>query len=121
MEKVTLVIGASPKQERFSNKAVLRLQKYNYPVIAIGLRDGYIGNVKIMTGLPADPGPVHTIALYLGPVNQKRYYEYILSLRPERIIFNPGTINQELADLAMKNGIATVNDCVLVMLSRGRY
>jgi predicted CoA-binding protein len=121
MEKVTLVLGASPKPERFSYKAILRLQKYNHPVIALGLRDEFIGDIKILKGMPSNLGPVHTITLYLGAPNQKKYYDYILSLKPERIIFNPGTENPELSQLASKSGIVTVNDCVLVMLNSGRY
>ena len=121
MEKVTLVIGASPKPERFSNKAVKRLLKYKYPVLAIGLREEYIEKIKIRKGMPDDLGTIHTVAMYLGPANQKPYYNYILSLNPQRIIFNPGTINHEFSELAKKRGIQTVNDCVLVMLSKGRY
>ncbi len=121
MDKVTLVLGASPKPERFSNKAVKRLLKHNYPVIAIGLREEYIDKIKIRKGMPEDLGPIHTVALYLGADNQKAYYNYILSLNPERIIFNPGTLNPELAELAKKNGIETVNGCVLVMLNKNRY
>ena len=121
MEKVTLVLGASNRPERFSNKAVLKLLKFSYPVIALGLREEYIGSIRIRKGMPDDLGPVHTIAMYLGAANQKKYYNYILSLKPARIIFNPGTINSELAELARGNGIETVNDCVLVMLNCGRY
>jgi uncharacterized protein len=121
MEKITLVLGASTKPERFSNKAVLKLQRLNYQVIAIGLREDYIGNLRIMKGMPADLGPVHTIAMYLGQRNQKQYYEYILSLKPERIIFNPGTVNAELAEIARNSGIVTINDCILDMLNCGRY
>jgi predicted CoA-binding protein len=121
MDKVTLVLGASSKPERFSNKAVLRLQKYNHHVIALGLKDDYIGNLRIRKGMPQDLGPVHTVALYLGAVNQKQYYNYIISLKPKRIVFNPGTVNPELAELAKKNGIDTINDCILTMLNSGRY
>lgn len=121
MEKVTLVLGASTKVERFSYKAVIRLQKYNYPVIALGLREGFIGNLRIRNGMPADLGPVHTIAMYLGAANQKQYYDFILNLKPRRIIFNPGTLNPELAEMALRNSIESINDCVLVMLNCGRY
>ncbi|HAM09099.1 MAG: CoA-binding protein [Bacteroidetes bacterium GWE2_41_25] len=121
MEKITLVLGASTKPERFSNKAIKRLQKLNYPVIALGLREDYIGELRILKGMPQDLGPVHTIALYLGAGNQKQYYDYIISLKPRRIIFNPGTINFELTALAQKNGIETINDCLLDMLNLGSY
>jgi hypothetical protein len=62
---------------------------------------------------------VHTITLYLNPQNQKEYYDYILSLQPRRIIFNPGTENDELEKQAQKAGIETVEGCTLVMLGRG--
>ncbi len=121
MEKVTLVLGASPNPDRFSYKAVRSLQRRNLPVIAIGRRDVDLGNLKIRKGMPDDIGNVHTITLYMNSRNQKEYYKYILSLHPQRIIFNPGTTNQELADMAKKEGIEVVNDCMLVMLNTGRF
>jgi len=121
MEKVTLVLGASPNPDRFAYKAVRSLQRRNLPVIAIGRRDIDLGNLKIRKGMPDDIGIVHTITLYMNAKNQKEYYNYILSLHPKRIIFNPGTTNPELADLAKKEGIEVVNDCMLVMLNTGKF
>jgi hypothetical protein len=46
-----------------------------------------------------------------------KYYEYILSVHPQRIIFNPGTENEELSLLAEKKGIKTLEACTLVLLS----
>ena len=121
MKKTTLVLGASPKPERFSNEAIRSLQKNKIPVIALGRRVADLGDIKIRKGMPDDITGVHTIALYLSAANQKEYYSYILSLKPKRIIFNPGTVNPELEDLALKNGIEVVNDCLLVMLNRGLF
>jgi predicted CoA-binding protein len=121
MKKTTLVLGASPKPERFSNEAIRSLQKNNIPVIALGRRAADLGDIKIRKGMPDDITGVHTIALYLSAANQKEYYSYILSLKPKRIIFNPGTVNSELEDLALKNGIKVVHDCMLVMLNRGLF
>ena len=64
---------------------------------------------------------IDTVTLYLNPVNQKEYYDYILSLKPQRIIFNPGAENEELAELATKKGILPVEACTLVMLSTNQY
>jgi uncharacterized protein len=121
MEKVTLVLGASTNPDRFSNKAVLRLQKRGIPVIAVGKKEGTIGNLKIIRDFPDDKVNVHTVALYMNAFNQKEYYEEILSLKPKRIIFNPGTLNPELAALAMKEGIIVIENCLLEMLSSGRF
>jgi hypothetical protein len=121
MEKITLVLGASPNPERFAYKAVKSLQKKKIPVIAVGRREADISGIRIRKGMPADLGYVHTITLYMSAKYQKEYFDYILSLKPRRIIFNPGTINPELAEAAKLKGIEVVNDCILVMLNNGKF
>jgi hypothetical protein len=121
MEKITLVLGASPNPDRYSYRAVRSLLARKIPVIAIGRRDFVRDDLKIMKKLPDDIGTVHTIALYLNANNQKPYYDDILALRPARIIFNPGTANTELEELLREKGIEVVSDCMLVMLSCGKY
>ncbi len=121
MEKTTLVLGASPNPDRFAYKAVRSLQRRNIPVIAIGRRDVDLGNLQIRKGMPADIGSVHTVTVYMNAKNQKEYYDYILSLNPKRIIFNPGTANPELAETAKKKGIEVIEDCLLVMLNTGKF
>ncbi|HUM67204.1 MAG TPA: CoA-binding protein, partial [Chitinophagaceae bacterium] len=64
---------------------------------------------------------VDTDTLYLNPTHQREYYDYIISLKPRRIIFNPGTENEELKKIATKNNIQTLEACTLVMLSTGQY
>jgi predicted CoA-binding protein len=121
MKKVTLVLGASINPERFAYKAIMELQRKDIPVVAIGKRDSVLGKLKIRKGMPEDIEKVHTITLYMNAKNQKDYYNYILSLNPKRIIFNPGTSNHELAGIARKEGIEVVNGCMLVMLSTGKF
>jgi predicted CoA-binding protein len=121
MPKTTLVLGASAKPERFSNDAIRSLQKHNIPVIALGRREINLGDIKIRKGMPDDITGVHTVTMYMSSANQKEYYSFILSLKPKRIIFNPGTANPELEALAIKNGIKVVNECMLVMLNKGLF
>lgn len=116
----TVVIGASENTDRYSNRAVRSLVHHNEPVIAVGLRHGKIGEVEILTGFPKLED-VETVTLYVGPQNQPSWYDYILSLKPKRIIFNPGTENPELEKLCAEAGIETVEACTLVMLSVGTY
>jgi len=118
--KKTLVLGASMNPSRYSNFAIQRLSAHNHPVVAVGLREGKVGNVDIVKGLPEEED-IDTVTLYLNPTNQKAYYDYILSLKPKRIIFNPGTENDELEEMARKNGIKPMEACTLVMLSTGQY
>jgi uncharacterized protein len=118
--KKTLVIGASPNHDRFSFKAVKLLLKYGHIVEAIGIKNGMIENIEIQKGLPFIPD-IHTITLYIGPERQNEYYDYILNLKPKRIIFNPGTENSEFKVKAMDAGIKVVEDCTLVMLNSDRF
>jgi predicted CoA-binding protein len=121
MEKITLVLGASPNPERYSNKAVRSLKKKNIPVIGIGKRESYIDDLKIIKGMPGNLGPIHTVALYLNAANQTEYYSYIISLNPKRVIFNPGTENSKFAEMLIKEGIEIENGCMLVMLACGQF
>jgi len=120
-KKVTLVLGASPNPERASYEAVVSLISRNIPVIAVGRREYISGNINIQKSIPAEMPELHTISIYLNAASQEEYYETILSLDPKRIIFNPGTRNQELAEMALFNGIEVVQDCMLVMLKTGEF
>ncbi len=118
--KKTLVLGASQNPERYSYLAVNKLSRFHHPVIAIGKRKGKAGEVEIDTEQKPITG-IDTVTLYLNQQNQKQYYDYILSLKPKRIIFNPGAENDELSKLAEQNGIKVMEACTLVLLSTGQY
>lgn len=120
MGKKTLVLGASPNASRYSYAAVKRLSESGHDTIALGLRSGKIGEIEIVTGRP-EINDLHTVSLYIGPDRQPALYQYLLSLNPRRIIFNPGTENAELARLAREKDIETVYGCTLVMLALGTY
>ena len=118
--KKTLVLGASANPSRYSYLAVNFLQSRGHEVIAIGRREGKVGQVQVET-VARNIKDLDTITLYLNPANQKQYYEYLLSLHPKRIIFNPGAENEELSHMAREKGILTQEACTLVLLSTGQY
>lgn len=118
--KLTLVIGASVKPERFSNKAIRRLRQYGHPVEAIALRAGEVEGVIFKTGFPELKG-IDTVTLYVGTARQPQYYDYLLGIKPKRIIFNPGTENPELIEKAKEHGIEPVIKCTLVMLDTDQF
>lgn len=119
-KKKTLVLGASDNPERYSFLAINKLRKNGHPVVAIGRRKTTVADVAVATSKdPADS--IDTVTLYLNSNNQKEYYNYILSLKPKRIIFNPGAENEELAALARKNNIQPLEACTLVLLSTGQF
>jgi uncharacterized protein len=127
--KKTVVLGASPNPARYSFKAVKSLVRHGHEVVAVGFRPGVIpvamkpaGVIEkfILRGIPEIEG-VHTVSLYIGPERQQEYFEYIISLKPERVIFNPGTFNEEFMERLEGLGIETIEGCQLVMLSSDQY
>ena len=119
-KKTTLVLGASVNPARYAYLAIQRLVAHGHQVLAIGLKEGSVAGISIVTGMP-DREDIDTVTLYLNPVRQRAYYSYLISLQPRRIIFNPGTENRELESLASAAGITVYNDCTLVMLATGQY
>ncbi len=118
--KKTLVLGASENPSRYSYLAVRKLESYGHPVVALGRKKGKVGSTEIATGQVPLEG-IDTITLYLNPANQEEWIDYILGLKPSRIIFNPGTENTALIRAAKEAGIEPVIGCTLVMLSIGNY
>jgi uncharacterized protein len=116
----TLVLGASENPNRYSNLCIQRLRQHNHEVLAVGLKDGVAHGVKIQKKHEVFTD-VDTITLYVNPIRQRDLYDYILSIKPRRIIFNPGTENPELEQMAEEKGIETIEACTLVMLSIGNY
>jgi predicted CoA-binding protein len=119
-KKKTLVLGASDNPSRYSFLAIQRLRGHDHPVVAIGKKNTMVADVVIEKEKKHFDN-VDTITLYLNPLHQKEYYDYIVSLKPTRIIFNPGAENDELYDLAKQNDIKPVKACTLVLLSTNQY
>jgi uncharacterized protein len=119
-DKTTLVLGASPKPERFSHIAIKKLVASAFPVVAVGLREGEIAGVRIQKQFP-DVSGIHTVSLYIGLKNQSAYYESIIKINPKRVIFNPGTENADFENILRNKGIQVVHGCTLIMLDNGTY
>lgn len=120
MNKKTLVLGASLKSNRYSNYAIQRLVDNKIDVVAFGLKKGEISGVEIDTEL-LNYESIHTVTLYLNPKRQKDYYDYVVSLKPKRVIFNPGTENLEFYKILRDNNIFFEAACTLVLLSTNQY
>ena len=120
MEHKTLIIGASNNPERYSYKAAEKLLAHNHDIELLGLRPDTIFNKKIDTDRKAYTN-IDTVTLYIGAQRQPDYYEYIMSLKPRRVIFNPGTENPDFEAQLSARGILVEEACTLVLLSTGHY
>jgi len=115
-----VVLGASDNPTRYSNMAVNALLNNGFDAIPVGIKNTSIDGVPIINS--KDPlQNIHTITLYLNPMRQEEWYDFILKTNPKRLIFNPGTENLELIQLAMNNNIEIVEACTLVMLSTNQF
>lgn len=117
--KTTLVVGASTNPSRFSFIATHMLLEYGHEVALFGIRDGAIDGHTIQKQW--DFTDIDTVTLYVGPSRQEPYYQPIIDLQPKRVIFNPGTENQNFVKLLQANGIDTMNACTLVLLRTNQY
>jgi predicted CoA-binding protein len=120
MKKKVLVIGASQNPERFSFIAIKKLLHFGHEVVALGAKSGMVDGVIIETE-KIKFNDIHTVTLYIGSKNQDGYLDYLLKLKPTRVIFNPGTSNFELEQALENAGIEVVQNCTLVMLDAGSF
>ncbi|MBP0905141.1 CoA-binding protein [Mariniflexile gromovii] len=120
MNKKTLVLGASLNPRRYSNFVIQKLVNHKIETVAVGLKEGEVAGVPIHTDMFLFKD-VHTVTLYLNAKNQKEYYDYIVSLNPKRVIFNPGTENPEFYRILRENNIPFESACSLVLLSTNQY
>ena len=118
--KKTLVLGASLNEYRYSNMAIRNLVGYDVEVVALGLRKGEVRGVQIETNF-VKFDDIHTVTLYLNAQRQQQYYDYIISLLPKRVIFNPGTENIEFEKKLESENIHYEIACTLVLISTDQY
>lgn len=118
--KKTIVLGASLKEERYSNQAIRMLREYGHPVVAHGLRAGQVMDVDIQTDLKTY-ADIDTVSLYLNPQRQEEFYDYIIQLKPNRVIFNPGTENPDFYKRLIRHNIGYEEACTLVLLRTNQF
>lgn len=120
MSKKTLIIGASINPERYSYKAAEKLLAHKHEIYMIGNRACVLFDrdiVKQQT-LYTD---VDTVTMYVSAKNQTEYYQYIMSLKPRRVIFNPGTENPKFEEELGSQRIIVEQACTLVLLATNAY
>lgn len=121
MHKKTAIIGATDNPDRYAYQAAKSLMGKNHEVVLLGIRKGEVNKQAIVTEWPEKIEDLHSVTMYIGAPRQAEYYNYILQLKPKRVIFNPGTENPEFYKLLHENGIEVLEACTLVMLSIGNY
>lgn len=118
--KKTLVIGASTNEERYSYKCIDMLRENNIETVALGRRVGKVLDVEISSEMKSYTD-IDTVAVYMSAKNLKAYEDYIVNLRPRRVLFPPGTENPDFEARLTKEKIEHEQSCPLVMLATKIY
>lgn len=120
--KKTVIVGATTNQSRYAYLAAQMLTEYGHPIVPIGIKKGNVLGEEIQN-IREQPliEEVDTITLYIGPDHQPEYYDYLIGLKPRRIIFNPGTENMEFEQMLENQGIEAIEACTLVMLRTNQF
>ncbi len=121
MNKIVAVLGASKKEDRYSNKAVLKLIKEGYETIPINPTGCEIHGIKSVANLADIECDIDILTMYVNASRSAKLADDIIDLRPRKIIFNPGAENAELAKLCEKNNIETEDACTLILLNMGEF
>jgi predicted CoA-binding protein len=120
--KKTVIIGATTNSSRYAFLAANMLSQYHHEIVPVGIRKGEVLGIPI---LDINQRPVitdvDTVTLYIGPQHQPEHYEYIMSIKPKRVIFNPGTENREFEKMITDSGAEATEACTLVLLRSNQY
>jgi uncharacterized protein len=119
MKSKVLVLGASTNKERYSYLATERLLRHGFEPVLVSNRVGEVLGLPIHKQWPNDS--LETVTLYIGAKNQGMYYNHILKGGYKRVIFNPGTENEEFETMLQDAGIEALRACTLVMLATGQF
>ena len=119
--KKTLILGATTNQTRYAFRAAESLSNHGIEFVPVGIKTGVVFGKEIERNKNVLYDDIDTVTLYIGERHQQEWYDYILATKPKRIIFNPGTENRDLKELAIQNNIEPIEACTLVMLSLGNY
>ncbi len=120
-KKITLVLGASTKPGRYALLAAEKLQSKGIEIELLGKKEGKVGNIEIKTNIEEISTKIDTVTVYLGKNNQIEYEDFLIKMRPNRVIFNPGSENFILQEKLKAQGTEVLEACTLVMLSTGQY
>jgi hypothetical protein len=116
-----VVLGASPKASRYSNMAVRQLKSEGYNVIPVNPGHPKVEGIETVANLSDIKEPVHTLTLYVNPMWSERIEDEIIDLKPDRVIFNPGTESYRLRESLNNSGIPYLEACTLVMLNTNQF
>jgi uncharacterized protein len=121
MNKPTMIIGASPKPDRYANNTQRLLKEKGHTTIPINPVELEILGDPVLKSPSDCLTQIDTVTLYIRPERLEPIVDAIISLKPKRVIFNPGTEDPKLKTKIAAAGIEATEACTLVLLRSGQY
>lgn len=116
-----VILGASPKSERYSWQAFQLLEKYGYEPIPVHPAHDTIGGRKVYHSLEDVEADIDTVTLYVNPSVVEEQTPNIIKLHPRRVIMNPGSEHLLSKKKMEEAGIEVLIACSLVLLKTGQF
>lgn len=120
-QETVVIVGASPKKDRYSNKAQNLLREYGHRVVPVHPQFEEIDGVPVRASLRDIKEEIDTVTLYVNPKRGEELLEQIIALHPRRVIFNPGTESEKMSAAFVAAGIEPINACTLVLLRTNQF
>lgn len=118
---IVAVLGASPKKERYSNKAIRSLISHGHQVIPINPAHSQIEGLPSVKSIADIKEAIDTLSIYVGPDHIAPLIDAIVKANPKRVIINPGAESVALQEALQKAGIRHQEACTLVLLSTNQF
>ncbi len=115
------ILGASDNPERYAFKAFKMLKEYGHTPLPVTPKLTVLDGTPVYSMLDEVPRPVDTLTMYVGPAVSSSMLGQIISLKPRRVIFNPGAENPDLQNKLASAGILVEEACTLVLLKTNQF
>ena len=116
-----VVLGASDKEDKFSNKALKLLKSRNYRIIPVNPQLDFIEGIPVVKKLSDIKEDVHTLTVYVGPGRSEAMIDDIIRLKPERVILNPGTESEKLKNALDNASVRYLEACTIILTNTGQF
>jgi predicted CoA-binding protein len=115
------ILGASDRPDRYAYMAFRMLKDYGHEVALVNPKLKEIEGVPVVPALADTKGEIDTLTMYVGPQKSNQLINEIIALKPRRVIFNPGSENDDLIRELGLAGIHVVEGCTLVLLRTNQF
>lgn len=110
------VVGATNKEDRFGYKIVKKMVEHGYEPNLVNPTVDEVAGIKVFDSLSDIPGEIDVINMVVGPKLAKAALKEGKELGIKNVLFQPGSYDDEVLQLADELGYNHIEDCVYKQL-----